>query len=141
MYVCVCCSCTMRRSWTCLMGLGSRTVAAGSPASRSTRTPVAASTPPESPPDSSAPRTRCVCVSHLQDEVCVCATPVLTCICVFMVCVCVCTYVCAPDAAVSEARCSVQDHGQHPDERPELALPCHLHHPPLSDEGLPDSTG
>lgn len=40
-------------------------------------------------------------------------------------------------AAVPEARRSVADHGQHPDERSELPIARHLHHPPLSDESVP----
>lgn len=37
---------------------------------------------------------------------------------------------------VPEAGGSVPHHCQHPDERAELPLPRHLHHPPVPDEGL-----
>lgn len=41
-----------------------------------------------------------------------------------------------PDDAVSEAGCSVSNHRQHPDERPELPLSCHLHHSPVPSQSL-----
>lgn len=49
-------------------------------------------------------------------------------------------YVCPAAAAVSEARRSVPDDSQHPDERSKLPLARHLHHPSLSDEGVPAAT-
>ena len=66
------CSCTTRTSWTCLTAPRTWTAAAGSPTSRSTRTPAAASTPPESPPGWSIQSRRCVRVS-----VCLCCTQVI----------------------------------------------------------------
>ena len=48
-----------------------------------------------------------------------------------------CEVLCAADAAMPEAGGSLAHHGQHADERPELPLTRHLHHPPLPDEGLP----
>lgn len=49
-------------------------------------------------------------------------------------------YVCPAAAAVSETRRSVPDNSQHPDERSKLPLARHLHHPSLSDEGVPAAT-
>lgn len=49
-------------------------------------------------------------------------------------------YVCSAAAAVPEARCSVPDHSQHPDECSKLPIARHLHHPSLSDESVPAAT-
>lgn len=46
----------------------------------------------------------------------------------------VCDALSAPP--VSETRRSVPHHGQHSDERPELPLSRHLHHPPVPDESV-----
>lgn len=59
------CSCTMKRSWTCLTEPEIQRVGAGSPTLRSTRTPVAASTPLESRPDWCTQRRRWVHVCVL----------------------------------------------------------------------------
>lgn len=60
------CSCTMKRSWTCLMEPEIQRVGTGSQTLRSMRTPAAASTPLESLPDWCTQRRRwvhvCVCV-------------------------------------------------------------------------------
>lgn len=52
-----------------------------------------------------------------------------------------CLCMCAAAAAVPETRRSVPHHCQHSDERPELPLARHLHHPPLSDASLSAANG
>lgn len=59
------CSCTMKRSWTYLTEPEIQRAGAGSPTLRSTRTPVAASTPLESRPDWCSQRRRSVHVCVL----------------------------------------------------------------------------
>lgn len=70
-HACVCCSCTMKRSWTCSMEAEIWRVATGSPILRSTRTPVAASTLLESLPDWCTQRRRCVHMCVICSYVCV----------------------------------------------------------------------
>lgn len=160
-------SSTTRRSWTCLTVPATLTHATANPTSKSTRMPLAASTPQGSPLASSARRMRWVSDGAGVEKG-------------WQLGACQTRSALGKgkgrsswgwdrarrgwsaarlqqDAAltpqdtevsfflpcvvvadpVPKAGSSVPHHCQHPDERAELSFPCHLHHSPVPDESVP----